>query len=46
MRYQVPQFIDVEDKVIGPLTIKQFIYLAGGAGMCFVIFHFINHVSQ
>lgn len=28
MRYQVPQFIDVEDKVIGPFTIKQFlIYL-------------------
>lgn len=34
MEYQVPQFIDVEDKVIGPLTLKQFIYLAGGAGIC------------
>lgn len=41
MRYQVPQFIDVEDKVIGPLTVKQFIYLAGGAGMCFVIFKYL-----
>ena len=24
MRYQVPQFVDIEDKVIGPLTVKQF----------------------
>lgn len=31
MRFQVPQFIDVEDKIFGPLTLKQFIYLAGGA---------------
>ncbi len=32
MQFQVPQFIDVEDKIFGPLTLKQFIYLAGGAG--------------
>ena len=37
MRFQVPQFIDFEDKVFGPFTFKQFIYLAGGAGMCFVL---------
>ena len=41
MRYQVPQFIDIEDKIIGPLTIKQFVYLAGGAGMSFIIFNFL-----
>lgn len=38
MRFQVPQFIEVEDKIFGPLTIKQFIYLAGGAGISFVIY--------
>ena len=32
--YQVPQFIEVEDKVFGPLTLKQFIFVAGGVGMC------------
>ncbi len=32
MRFQVPQFIEVEDKVFGPFTIAQFIYLAGGFG--------------
>lgn len=34
MRFQVPQFIEVEDKIFGPLTFKQFVYLAGGAGLC------------
>ncbi len=38
MRFQVPQFIEVENKIFGPFTFKQFIYLAGGAGMCFVIY--------
>jgi PrgI family protein len=36
MRYQVPQFIEVEDKIFGPFTFKQFIYMAGGAGVCFM----------
>lgn len=29
-QFQVPQFITVEDKVIGPFTIKQFLYIAAG----------------
>jgi hypothetical protein len=37
MQYSVPQFIDVEDKVIGPLSIKQFLYILAGAGMLFVL---------
>jgi len=35
-QFQVPQFIDVEDKLFGPLTIKQFVYVAGGAGMIYL----------
>jgi hypothetical protein len=38
MRFEVPQFIEVEDKIVGPLTWKQFIYLAGGAGMLIILF--------
>lgn len=38
MRYQVPQFIEIEDKIFGPLTLRQFIYLAGGGGICLVFF--------
>lgn len=37
MRFQVPQYIEVEDKIFGPLTIKQFIYVAGGAGLAYVV---------
>ena len=40
MRFQVPQFIDVEDKIFGPFTLKQFIYLAGGGALCFMLFQF------
>lgn len=38
MQFKVPQFIDVEDKLFGPFTFRQFVYLAGGAGAIFVIY--------
>ncbi len=38
MQYQVPQFIEIEDKIFGPLTLKQFLYLAGGGGICLILF--------
>ncbi len=40
MRYQVPQFIEIEDKIIGPFTIKQFVYLAGGGGLAFIFYNY------
>jgi hypothetical protein len=42
MQYQVPQFIEVEDKIFGPFTLKQFIYLAGGAGLSFVVYELLS----
>lgn len=44
MRFQVPQFIEVEDKIFGPLTLKQFIYIAGGAGLSFLVYVLINNL--
>jgi len=38
MEYQVPQFIEVEDKIFGPFSFRQFVYLGGGAGLCVVLF--------
>jgi hypothetical protein len=38
MRFEVPQFIEVEDKIVGPLTWKQFIYLAGGIGILIIVY--------
>jgi hypothetical protein len=44
MEYQVPQFIEVEDKLVGPLTLKQFIYVSGGAGACIISFVYLPTV--
>lgn len=41
MQFQVPQFIEIEDKIFGPLTLKQFLYLAGGAGASVAIFIYL-----
>lgn len=38
MQFKVPQFIDVEDKLFGPFTFRQFVYFAGGAGIIFVVY--------
>mgnify|MGYP001592154494 CR=1 FL=1 len=37
-QFQVPQFIDVEDKIFGQLTIKQFIYILGGTGLVVMLY--------
>ncbi len=41
MEYHVPQFIEIEDKIVGPLTLKQFIYIAGTGGLCIVAFAYL-----
>lgn len=41
MNFQVPQFIEIEDKVIGPLSFKQFIYIAGSIGLAFICYTFL-----
>ena len=41
MKFQVPQFIEVEDKIVGPLSLKQFIYLAGGGGLCIILYLYL-----
>jgi hypothetical protein len=38
MRFEVPQFIEIEDKIFGPLTWRQFVYLGGGVGAAVVMF--------
>ena len=42
MQFKVPQFLDIEDKIFGPFTFSQFVYLAGGAGLCFVLFKLLG----
>jgi hypothetical protein len=42
MRFEVPQFIEIEDKIFGPFTWRQFIYLVGGVGFAAVLFLVAN----
>jgi len=39
MHAQVPQYLDIEDKIIGPLTLKQFIILLLGGGVIFLLYN-------
>lgn len=38
MQFQVPQFIDTEDKIIGPFTLRQFIYIAAAGGVSAMLY--------
>lgn len=41
MQFNVPQFVEIEDKILGPLTLKQFmLVLAGGVGLFFLWYIF------
>ena len=42
MQFKVPQFLDIEDKIFGPFTFREFVYLAGGAGMSFAIYKMLG----
>jgi hypothetical protein len=45
MLFNVPQFIDIEDKIVGPLTGKQLGWLALGAVVVMVLWFFLNTVA-
>ncbi|OGJ55345.1 hypothetical protein A2483_01250 [Candidatus Peregrinibacteria bacterium RIFOXYC2_FULL_33_13] len=38
MQFQIPQDVQIEDKIIGPITMKQLIILAAGGGLDYVIY--------
>ena len=42
MQFKVPQFLEIEDKIFGPFTFREFAYLAGGGGMCFVLYKLLG----
>ena len=39
-QFIVPQFIDVEPKIFGPLTVRQFIFMVVGGVIIFLTFRF------
>jgi|SRR3989344_2008547 len=42
MQFQVPQFIDAEDKIVGPLTLRQFLTLGAGIGVSTLLFFILS----
>ena len=42
MQFKVPQFLEIEDKIFGPFTFKEFVYLAGGTGICFILYKLLG----
>jgi len=42
MQYKVPQNIDLEDKIVGPFTMRQFVYLLVAGGLIYGWWNFLN----
>lgn len=42
MQFLVPQFIETEDKIVGPLTLRQFGWVAIAGIICFALFFVVN----
>lgn len=41
-QFQVPQFIEIEDKIVGPLTLRQFIYIGIAGIFSFFLFFLLK----
>jgi hypothetical protein len=41
-QFQVPQFIEQEAKIVGPLSLRQFLYFAIAGGISFISFYIFN----
>ena len=40
--FQVPQFIEEKPKIVGPLTLQQFLYLGAAGGISFMSFYIFS----
>jgi hypothetical protein len=44
-QFTVPQFIDVEDKIIGPITVRQFIIILGACLVAVAVYRIFTFVA-
>lgn len=42
MQFQTPQFIEIEDKIVGPFSLKELLYLIAGGGVSLFSFSFFQ----
>lgn len=45
MRYTVPQFIDVEDKILGPITVRQFVIMLVTGLIMFILYKVLDFTA-
>jgi len=43
-RYLVPQYIEMADKIVGPLTLAQFLYVLAGGILCYFFWAFFDKI--
>lgn len=43
-QFVVPQFIDVEDKIFGPITVRQFLILLGAGIILFIAYRLFDFI--
>ena len=42
MRFKVPKDVDIEDRIVGPLTLKQMGWLGGGFIICLILWKLVD----
>ncbi len=45
MQFTVPQFIERETKIVGPLTFKQFIFVGIAGGLCLFLYFTVSFTT-
>lgn len=46
LQYKIPQNVGLADKIVGPLTLRQLIIVAAGAGTSYVLFAILNKLYE
>ena len=42
MQFQIPQFIETEDKIVGPFSLRQVIYIGAAGAIVFMLYFFVQ----
>ena len=42
MLFQLPQFIETEDKIVGPFSLKQFLYVGVAFGISAILYFLVK----
>ncbi len=46
LQYKIPQNVGIEDKIVGPLSLRQLLILAAGCGISYLLFAVLNKIYE